>query len=287
LFILPKQPVRGLVLFLHGCSHSGESFFTLPEHKRVTRQALANSLAVAAVTSLDRETGCWSALWPPTSNLDVARVKRQLETLRMEQAAGIAANVPLFLLGASSGGNFASVLARALKVRANVIMIAPAVEEALAPMTASAELFPVGVEFPSPPTAFVFMPRDNAWATTEAVNKAERTLSEQGVATLVVEQHPRPIVATTLQLSTGVSSSTSEEWHRVVQQGGFLDAEGYLKENPLSSEIIRYISGTRFQTEHAQQVPLRVQKEILCAHYAHHELSSVGMERVLQWLLQQ
>jgi hypothetical protein len=79
--------------------------------------ALARGYAVAAVTSADRLSGCWQ------SSVDGPRVVRALSWLRGSEAW--ATDLPLFALGASSGGRFVASLPKLLLLQAAVCARSP------------------------------------------------------------------------------------------------------------------------------------------------------------------
>lgn len=101
--ILHARPTHvmpiGIVLCFHGCTHSGSDWFTLPEEGIIVRESLKNRLAILAVTSYDRRSGCWG-------EVDLERIQAALQDFheREQWSKGL----PLFSLGASSGGSFAS-----------------------------------------------------------------------------------------------------------------------------------------------------------------------------------
>ena len=72
---------------------------------------------MAAVTSADRLSGCWQ------SSVDGERVQRAVQWLQGAQSW--AATVPLFALGASSGGRFVGTLPKLLPIQAAVCALLP------------------------------------------------------------------------------------------------------------------------------------------------------------------
>lgn len=105
------EPVKGLVLLLHACTHSAYKFFArsgrceecvgLSEEMRIARIALRNGYLPVAVSSADRDTGCWS------KGRDAERVRAALDAdfLRRYRDLSVVA------VGASSGGALAAELA--------------------------------------------------------------------------------------------------------------------------------------------------------------------------------
>ena len=102
----PASTPRGVLLILHGCSHRATDAWPksdacpectgLPIETRVVASALARNWAVAAVTSHNRRSGCWS-------QRDVDRIAKATGYVRRITNAGPAT----VSLGASSGGSIA------------------------------------------------------------------------------------------------------------------------------------------------------------------------------------
>lgn len=89
------QTPRGIILLFHGCQHSGEDWFTLPEERIIVDLALQHHFAVLAFTSLDRISGCWS-------HEDLLKVQQ----IWNERASMFTNDIQVFGIGASSGGTF-------------------------------------------------------------------------------------------------------------------------------------------------------------------------------------
>ena len=100
-----QQLPLGMLWLFHGCNHNGEDWFTLPAERKVLRAALQRGLVVVAMSSNDRtRSRCWD-------ETDVPRFVVALLSLRASH--GLAESLPLYALGASSGGMFVNALALA------------------------------------------------------------------------------------------------------------------------------------------------------------------------------
>ena len=121
-----NSDVRGLLVLFHGCSHSGFSWFSLPEGRRVIKHSLYAGLAVVAFSSQDRSSKCWDNGWPPTEGKDVVAVVRALDEFvgRFHLQ-----NMLLYALGASSGGSFVTLIDRVVQFRAAAVYISPGVQK--------------------------------------------------------------------------------------------------------------------------------------------------------------
>jgi hypothetical protein len=54
----PQQPI-GIIIGLHGCSHSAEDWWSLPEDRRIVSHALSSRYVFLAPSSLNRAHKCW------------------------------------------------------------------------------------------------------------------------------------------------------------------------------------------------------------------------------------
>ena len=104
---------RGLLLLLHGCSHSATDFWPQGEHckeciglpveKTIVAEALSRGLAVVAISSSNREHKCWLP-----NGADMTGVVQTITDMRVLMK--VPAMAPNFLFGVSSGGYFAGIL---------------------------------------------------------------------------------------------------------------------------------------------------------------------------------
>lgn len=102
---------KGVALLMHACRQSAVDWFVLPEHRKLAAELLRHRLALLAITSANRVTGCWSTRHPASVNLDAARVRlaihQWLDAQRITHAA------PIYAVGVSSGATFLSILSAA------------------------------------------------------------------------------------------------------------------------------------------------------------------------------
>ena len=163
----PAAP-RGVLLILHGCSHRATDAWPksdkcpectgLPIETRVVASALARYWAVAAVTSHNRRSGCWS-------QRDIARIGKATGYVRRVTNAGPAT----VSLGASSGGSIAVLVPNAVACVAQIMAS------------------PLELDARHPPVRFVHMARDTHRAAM--IHHQVSVLKERGVdaAELIVE----------------------------------------------------------------------------------------------------
>lgn len=185
-YLLPPETktIQGLLLFFHGCQHTGGAdFFLLPEDRIVAYEAVyRHSLIAVGFTSSDRLSGCWM-------NQDLPLVQQQMETLlahlqlvlstRTTQQNHPILQLPKYGMGASSGAEFVLKHATTLKLK-RVAAYVP-------PRGTLDEISPQGL----PPTILVHMPRDahNAEAIDEWM-KAHKVVKKADVTVLTVAAQP-------------------------------------------------------------------------------------------------
>jgi hypothetical protein len=101
-FMLPPRTaaVRGVLIFFHGCNHSGQDMFELPEDRIVALAALNRGLAVLSPTSQDRGSGCWSR------REDAEIFEKNNVVGKWMASVGLPGTLPRMGMGASSGGSF-------------------------------------------------------------------------------------------------------------------------------------------------------------------------------------
>ncbi|CAM9360111.1 unnamed protein product, partial [Ectocarpus sp. 12 AP-2014] len=100
------EAMKGLYVMFHGCNHGHMDWFDLPEERAIVSYLVNAGYAVVAPASKNRVTGCWQY---NSEDGDVNLVRAML--WRWYRDWSIPPNTPLFLFGASSGGNMATMMA--------------------------------------------------------------------------------------------------------------------------------------------------------------------------------
>jgi hypothetical protein len=266
----PASTPRGVLLILHGCSHRATDAWPksekcpectgLPIETRVVAAALTRNWAVAAVTSHNRRSGCWS-------QRDIDRIAKATAYVRRVTNAG-AATVSL---GASSGGSIA--------------VLVPGAVACVAQIMAS----PLELDARHPPVRFVHMSRDTHRAAM--IRHQVSVLKERGVdaAELIVE--PKPLSATALfRRGTGPggavlpSREMAERAFSALRDGGFVDASGFLVDDPRRTnwrDAVRPVVPEAVDSLVADASPV---SEILNVAWARHEFTDAHLEESLDWL---
>lgn len=275
---LPRRAPVGIVLFAHGCHHSAGDLWPpsracpaclgLPEERRLRAAALRRRLALVAVSSLDR-TGkrCWAEA-RKDGGTAVAAI------LRDWTAARGLGRLPLYAMGASSGGQMALALPKVAKeIKGVYAQVRGVADEALA--------LPGGRRFP--PTAFVHMPKDADNAAVIEGNIA--TLKAAGTMVLEVKIGARAVTAAWLAArSPLIDGPTAAAVVAALQGDGLLAGNGSVTEppRPVTARWGAAVSAA------APGLDLTLDEshlgELLNLAWAKHELASDEAEAVLTWL---
>jgi len=196
-FVAEGARERGLMLLFHGCSHRGKDWFVLPEERAVVRAHLRAGYSVLAFSSQDAQSGCWVGSWPadrknPGGNKDIDSV---LGALALWLKRHGKEHVPLLAMGASSGGSFVTILARAMHLHAAVVIVSPGHPAALrappaktdteerqgitaraaagtGPQLDSSLLKNERTLFNLPPLLFIYEEGDTQWASAAAIARS-------------------------------------------------------------------------------------------------------------------
>jgi hypothetical protein len=279
---IPKNP-RGTVLFVHGCVHSGYNYFPqskqcnacrgLPEQLSHSLQALRRGYAVIAISSADRDTGCWS--W----NEDGWDVAQLLKGFLRNQGLD---DKPFYGAGISSGASFLLKLPRYIKM--DGIM-----SEALGIDEDAWGLWEVNKY---PPTIYVSMVRDTPTAKKIEANRKELTRMRTPVEVIQVEE--RKVYPT--YFSDRFPSKITPELSKEIAQGLFeikmINKNGVVQEDPREAnwpwmiELQALVPGLEGQTnypEKPQDVMARGVFSLMNLAYAKHEIISDYITAGLMW----
>lgn len=177
-YMLPNVNITGVLIFFHGCQHSGQHLFLLPEDRLLALEALNRGLLVMSPTSVDRSSGCWSTI-------DMDRVVNMLDSF--EKSINLPSSLPRIGIGASSGGAFLFhiCLRVTLKSMVSYVMGKGFEQEHLD----EAKLNNISL----PATGYVHMPRD-AW-TSDSVSRSIAALKAANIPTYERRIYSRPFLS--------------------------------------------------------------------------------------------
>lgn len=290
LIIERVQQPKGVLLTFHGCSHSALDWWQpgptckactgLPEETAIVRAAVARQYVVVAISSADQAgSRCWDVAPPPQQTVDVKHTVASIKALSQAEQWG---DLPIYALGASSGGAMVALLpffAELQGICVQIMGVPPSVYQDL--NTAAAR--------PFPPTMFVHMPRDKR--TAAAVAADVEALKAQGVATLEVKHEPVPLSGTFFSARIeDVSVQLSGQIFRAFKDGGLLDGKGLLKADPRMT-VDKWQAVLRDQVPEAHNMSLEADRspifEVLNVAWAGHEIISDTTDAMLDWFAAQ
>jgi hypothetical protein len=183
-YLLPAGKAKAILIFFHGCQHSGgQDLFLLPEDRIVVHEAFHRNWVVVGLTSLDRSSGCWQP------HVDVEASQSMIGKFYDEVLRQPRDSLPHVGMGASSGGAFVFHVHKALHLRAIASYISPHTYPSLEQRPESAtNASPVRQ---LPPVAYVYMTRDARTTTMiETVFVPALRAENVDVLTLPIGSHP-------------------------------------------------------------------------------------------------
>lgn len=278
-FMLPKtfRKAKGVLIVLHSCKRSGLEFFHLPEDRILAQDALKQGLAVLALTSQDRDSGCFT-------QKDVSWVGNVVD--EWARTHGLE-TVSRYGLGMSSGGSFLFFVHKELKLESMVVYNTPQ------------GFLPADIEDRAMiPTAFVTMPRDKLMLKEMRSNYNE--LVQKEIPSQIFRVSPRPF---TKSLCTGrfpeMLANDCDSFFELLQKdySQLLDKDGFVAEDLISGqwqtlfETLGLDSQTNelyFQTALASSghswTWAAIEQEVRTCH-AYHGMTSEHHSSVLAFLL--
>lgn len=274
----PHNEAKGTVIFLHGCRHSAFDFFPrsdactecvgLPEELRMVRQVLHRGLTAMAVSSTSGN--CWQTNEKSPTGDDYTRIATALDMAKEEHIYDD--TKPLFAVGISSGGRFATSLTPRFPISGVNSIISPSVVSHR------------GDEIP-PPHVFTHMHlRDD-----RTVSMISRDMAEFRTRNVPVEEFrvpPRAVTVSYLQTAIpSLSATLARDVLTALSEKGYLGADGHVLSNPRSSawrSALDHIKDRLGDSLIADQSPL---SEELNRAYAGHEITSDYFSDVLDFLI--
>jgi hypothetical protein len=274
--IFPPNHV-GTIFMFHGAGGCAQCFFVQNETRRFISDAISRSFAVVALDSADRENAHWDGtadynLAPdPATNRDMQRVVELRDHLIGE--GRMTAGDPVYLLGVSNGGVFASLFTEEVQAELHF------------PVAALALYISAGNLFTMPsttvPTIFVLAENDSApdWTGTNnpaALNHFDDLLA-RGIPTQLYVNTERPVNADSFWRIEGVCQAGSHAIYQALVDGGVIGPDGFLVENPSTGRWATKLPD-EFQ---AFQTGV---ESVLWLLYAEHQFHNVFDDKVFTFL---
>lgn len=262
---IPDSP-KAVLFLAHGCNGRAVNFWDkspncpncvgLPEERLIVLHALARKYAVVAVSS---RGVCWSLGEERWIVKDIIRwwiAKQKLEKL------------PVFALGASSGGYFVSVLAAELQFRAIALMIAEGVYSHL----------DITKDYPS--TLFVHMPKDES--RKRKIKRYLVAMRDKGIDVAEIECLEFPITPEFFaNRIPGLDLVLSVKLFDVFQEKGFVDKNGYMRDDGRKIPWKTAVEERNILLPDKSLVN-HIQEEMNLA-FAYHEMTSLQSQQIFDW----
>jgi hypothetical protein len=268
----PQSPV-GIVLLFHGCNHDGIHWFTLPEERAILKFLLSQGYAAISFSSQDREgSRCWDGSFPASQNADAVRVSQAFPRVVEKALGDKGKHLPLYGIGASTGGTFVTILNQLIPFKGIEIMISPGNVKALKWAQGQSQI--------KPRIAFVYMPRDTGLAGFHQISKHIQRLGGLDLRTFACK--PKPVSAT--WLSGSIDSLSLQQANDVLEyliEMSILDRRtGLLLKNP--KQAWSWIASEAF--EGFDKITIDSLKESFSVAYGKHELTREHIEEVWSFL---
>lgn len=277
---LPIGNPVGTMMFAHGCHHSAGDLWPpseecpqclgLPEEMRLRAAILRRRLAVIGISSLDRvDKRCWSEVKKDKGANVAAILRNWIKREGLE-------DLPLFVVGASSGGQLVLTLPSIMEEIEGVYAQVRGVDDSV---------FELPNQRPFPSTAFVHMPRDEDNAVVIARNI--KTLRSKGTPVLEVRISPRPVTVSFLtERSPLIDVPAAQVILEALKTAGVAADNGTLLQPPRPvTEVWASIAASKPEVGNLSFVLDESHVgELVNLAWAKHELVSDEAEAVIKWM---
>lgn len=249
---------RGVIFILHGRGGCGTS--CLIEETAVHSfidTALAEAYGVILVDAIDRRGESWDATVSPTANVDMGRVAAVYNDFIAKGT--LSAQDPVYMLGISAGGVFASLFDQSAQDQLGI----PVDAMALFVSPGNAEVMPTTTI----PTFFVLAENDrtNNGALNELALWHHNVLLDHGIPSQLWMQGPTPLHPNSFWGIEGLTQADSETLFQSLKDGGLLDENNYLLEHPDDSNWQQHLPIAYLSTTYQNNI----QGQLLAAYAGH------------------
>ncbi|MBI3738304.1 MAG: dienelactone hydrolase family protein [Chloroflexi bacterium] len=212
---LPKHP-KGVIFFFHGSGGDAREWTNLGmERGHFFDEAIAEGYAILAVNSADTINKQWNVDLPPNPNPDVDAVRTILA--EFVTSGQITTDTPLFAVGFSQGGQFASLVAYVLGMDAVAIWCGDGLEAITKASTV--------------PTIWCLAEHDPIIDNEQAQVYYEYLVS-RGIDANFYIHPPSPLYPLYFTHIQGIEATESQWLFTQLKTKGYLDTNDYLTENP-------------------------------------------------------
>eukprot|EP01036_Dinobryon_divergens_P028192 gene28192-37095_t len=262
--------VSGVLLLAHGCQHSATDWWPhsqscpqcigLPVEREIVLEALRHDILPVALSSSNRAHKCWTGRDVPVASRLIAHIYTRY--LHSDYS------IPLYLLGASSGGSFVGMLAQSKSTKPKVSAIC-------------VQIMALNNYSSLPPSLFVLMTRDAA--TLRHVEKNAAHLKDFSI--LRVEEKP---ITPTFFYDHGqaLSKEDSTAVHTALKKAALIGSDSFLTSDPRMSEwreVVKTALPHIVPAVDSLEPDLSPISELLNLARAQHEITDDYLHEVFEW----
>jgi dienelactone hydrolase len=268
-YYFPPLGYKGVIIFFHGSGGDAREWFDLgAERRHFFDDVIALGYAILTINSADRVNKQWNLDVPPahnspgssTSNADLEAAEAILTTFRAN--GQIPMQTPLYAVGMSQGGRFASLIASVLNFSASAIWVGAGHAEVM--------------EVTTVPTIWCLAERDPIIDRQEVFSQYQQ-LNNRNVDAIFYINLQTPLYPSYFVNVEGIDEAASIQLFAELKSQGYLDENNFLIENPRLSKWEKSI-GLVF----SEAIRLDIQDRLFVA-YAEHAFYSECDHRVLDF----
>ena len=279
---IPKSP-KLIVILLHGCSHSATDFFPknekcihcigLPIEVSIVTDLLTNKAIPLAISSHNRDHKCWSAV-----DDDPKLISESI--LYFMQHIVKDTTLPIYLFGASSGGNYASYYAQyasqyGVNIAGVIVQISPLQINTLPPS---------GYNIPN---AIIHMPKDKRMS-----KYIKHQIAQLSTYFPIKEYIIHPIPLSIQHFSPILNPIDANNFITALYKAGLLNDTYYLLYDPREVRIMtpswrdtakRTLSQDIINKDNNLIADISGISELMNVAWASHEISAQYVIEAIQW----
>jgi len=251
---------KGVIVFFHGSGGDAREWTNLgAERRHFFDDAISEGYAIIAIDSADQINKQWELTLPAESNADFRAVR---DILAIFKGRGeIKEALPIYGIGMSRGGQFATLAGYSLPMKALALMVADSVEEMITVSTV--------------PMMWCLAEHDVIIDSEQALANYQQ-LTKRGVDAGFYVHPPMPIYPLYFVDTNGVDVAGSVQLFRDLKNHGFLDENNFLIQNPRFSGWEKYTMGF------SDEIRLDIQDRLFVA-YGEHAFYSDCDHRILDF----
>jgi dienelactone hydrolase len=246
-YYFPPADYRGLILFFHGSGSDAIEWLDLTERRRFFDEALAEGYAFLGFDSTNRNEKQWDLSMPPAGNPDLDMLQAILQVFHANGQLPL--EMPIYSVGMSRGGRFASLAAYLLDMKATAIWVGLGHEDAM--------------KITEIPTMWCLAAHDPIIDKDEVYAQYQQLLQRKVDTGYYV--HPQmPIYPENFVGVEGIDRANSEQLFAELKSHGYLNDDYFLTENPRISRWEKHIG-----LNHSEAARLDIQDRLFVAFAEH------------------